>query len=662
MQTLLVAFLLIAFGGVGAFVARDSERLANRLGFWSCAAGCLLGLFPALHGLIGGTQSALRWDWSVPGGSLSFGVDALSALFLVPVFVLSLLGAIYGIGYRAQEPGRKPAGTHWLFYNILVASMAAVVTARNGLLFLMVWEIMALASFFLVTTHDERRSVRDAGWVYLVATHLGTAFLFGLFVVLGQRSGSLDFDAFSVGGPLSPGMAAAAFLLAVAGFGAKAGFVPFHVWLPEAHPAAPSHVSALMSGVMIKTGLYGLMRTITFLGPPPAWWGWLLLVLGLTCALYGIVFALVQHELKRLLAYSSVENVGIITVGLGVGLLGLSRDLPQVAALGLAGALLHTINHAFLKGLLFFGAGSVLHATGTGRIDRLGGLMKQMPKSGLLFGLGSAAICGLPPLNGFVGEFLVLVASLEGANVRTVGVAVPLLGAVAGLALVSGLAAAAFSKAFGIVYLGEPRSAAAASSHESGALMLHPQMVLAGFCVMAGLLAPVALLAIRPAVAVLAGDASSTVLNSTTEGVEVLWRMTLLACVFLAAAVGLARFRRRLLRGRPVARTVTWDCGYAAPTSRMSYTGSSYVQPLAEVFRTMHRTRKLLEMADEYFPRGGHLTTTSPDTVHLRVYTPLFRALVNGLGRFRKLQHGNLHLYILYVAVALLVLLIWKVG
>ena len=378
--------------------------------------------------------------------------------------------------------------------------MLLVVVARNGVLFLMSWELMSLASFFLVTLEDEKESVRRAGWIYLVAMHLGTAFLLAMFLLLGKNAGSLDFERLSTAAAPS----GVFFLLAVIGFGTKAGFIPMHVWLPEAHPAAPSHVSAVMSGVMIKTGIYGLLRMLTLLGPPPAWWGWTLVAIGVVSGILGVLYALSQHDLKRLLAYHSVENIGIIAMGLGVGVLGISYENPTMAALGFTGGLLHVVNHAVFKSLLFLGAGSVLHATGTGELDRLGGLLKRMPVTGATFLIGAAAISGLPPLNGFVSEFLIYLGAVAGLGSQAhIAPAWPLMSVlvVGGLALIGGLAAACFTKAFGIVFLGEPRSDEAAHAHEAGAAMRWPMVVLAGLCVLIGLAAPLWPLVLQPAVA-----------------------------------------------------------------------------------------------------------------------------------------------------------------
>lgn len=655
MQLLLASLLLLVLSGLLSWALGDSKA-ATRAGVWGGIAACAVGLVPAVQALLGTPIPELRAAWDVPGGSFYVGLDALSALFLVPILALSALGLLYGSEYMAHS--RRPRG-HWLFYNLLTASMALVVLARNGVLFLVAWETMAVASFFLVTTDDDRESVREAGWTYLVATHLGTAFLLGLFALLGRYAGSLDFDRFEALAGLPAGAAAAAFLLAVVGFGAKAGFVPFHVWLPEAHPAAPSHVSAVMSGVMIKTGIYGLVRALTFLGPPPAWWGWTLVALGLVCGIGGVLFALAQHDLKRLLAYHSVENIGIITLGLGTGLLGLAKGVPAVAVLGFAGALLHVINHAVFKGLLFLGAGSVLHAAGTGDIDHLGGLIKRMPRTALAFLVGAAAIAGLPPLNGFVSEYLIFLASFRGATSPATGLAVPLMVGLAGLALISGLAAACFAKAFGIVFLGEPRSAHVEHAHDPGAPMRLAQGVLAGACVAIGLAAPLSVHAVLPAAGVAMGLPATDVLGTHAPG---LGGITTSFAALFALAAALAWLRRRLLAGRAVGETGTWDCGYAAPTARMQYTASSFAQPLTDLFQAVLRTRAALTPPQGLFPGAAACATHTPDVCREGLYRPLFEALGRGLVGLRRLQHGNLHLYILYIALTLLVLLAWKLG
>ncbi len=491
MSVLILALAVLAVSGMAALLAARAPRVAAAVGVAGAVSGSLLGLFAAGRCVVlGAGRESFVAAWSVPGGSFALTLDALGGIFLVPTFLLGALCAIYGHGYLAANDRARCSGRAWFFFNVLLASIAVVFVAGNAVLFLVSWEVMAVSSFFLVTLHDEEEQARQAGWTYLVASHLGTAFLIALFALLGHRAGSLDFCAFEAVAGDGGARTGLFFALALVGFGVKAGLMPLHVWLPEAHPAAPSHVSALMSGVMIKTGIYGIVRTLGFLGPAAPWWGWVLIGVGAVSGLGGVIFALAQHDLKRLLAYHSVENIGIITMGLGVGVLGVAWGSPSLAALGFAGALLHVVNHAIFKGLLFLGAGAVLTATGTRNIERLGGLMRVAPWTGVTFLVGAAAISGLPPFNGFVSEFLILIGAMKGVATLPAGGAAPLLIVVAALALIGGLAAACFAKAFGIVFLGTPRAPLPAGAADPGMRMKAPLALLAAACPAIGFLSP----------------------------------------------------------------------------------------------------------------------------------------------------------------------------
>ena len=498
MTLLLLAMAILLAGAMAVLLLSRVDRNLSWLCAGSVVIAAVLGCIPAIQVLLGGTAEQLHFPWPVPFGEFFIELDPLSAWFLLPTLLLSALSAIYGVGYLRSWQGRRSLGPVWFFYCLLVLGMVLVLLARNAVLFLVAWELMALASFFLVTFEHERESVREAGWIYFVATHLGTAFLLAFFLLLARETGSMDFTVWAEKGIQTQGLAGILFLLAVVGFGTKAGFMPLHVWLPEAHPAAPSHVSALMSGVMIKTGIYGLLRAFTFLGTPPLWWGWGLIAIGLTSGVLGVLFALAQHDLKRLLAYHSVENIGIIALGLGVGLLGMSTGSSMLIVLGFGGALLHVVNHALFKGLLFLGAGAVLHGTETLEIDHLGGLLKRMPWTAVTFLMGAVAISGLPPLNGFVSEFLIFLGAFKGGISTAGAIAVPLLALIAGLALIGGLAVACFTKAFGIVFLGEPRSEHVSQAHEAGWTMRLPMLALAAGCVLIGLLAPLVVGSLQP--------------------------------------------------------------------------------------------------------------------------------------------------------------------
>lgn len=659
-MTLVLGAVGVLIGsGLVALGASRSARWATLWGVGGALSACALGVGATLWALLTDTTEVLRLAWSVPYGTFFVELDALSAFFLIPIFLLCGLAALYGGAYLWAYREKRALGAPWFFFNLLTASMVLVVLARNGVLFLISWEAMALASFFLVTFEDEREEVRQAGWIYLIATHIGTAFLLIFFGLLGRESGSLDFDKFSV---VPSAIANVLFLLALVGFGTKAGLWPLHVWLPEAHPAAPSHVSAVMSGVMIKTGIYGLVRALTILGAPPLWWGWLLIAVGGISGVLGVLFALAQHDLKRLLAYHSVENIGIIALGLGVGLIGVSTGVPALAVLGFAGGLLHVLNHALFKGLLFLGAGSVLHSAGTREIEHLGGLLKKMPWTGVTFLIGSVAICGLPPLNGFVSEFFIYLGAFGGMVSLGGEGAFLLVGVIGALALIGGLAAACFAKAFGVVFLGEPRSEAAHHAHESNLAMRLPMVLLALGCLLVALLAPLIVSAITPVLHQITEFPLVTVAESVRGVSQVLWAIVGAGLGVLMLIGFIALGRRWLLSRRSIAETVTWDCGYAQPTSRMQYTASSFAQPITDLFALVLQTEKHSLAPQGLFPHRGRWETETPDLTRKRLYDPIFAAVRRGLERWRWLQHGQLQLYVLYIALTLLVLLLWKLG
>lgn len=659
MPTLLAAIVLLVLSGCAALLNCRSAGWATRFGAGGVIIGSVLGLIPSISVLLGSPPLSLHLPWAVPYGSFFVELDALSAFFLLPIFLLSAVAALYGSEYLLTYQEKKSLGAPWFFFNLLVASMALVVIARNGVLFLVAWEMMALASFFLVTFEHERPNVQDAGWIYLVATHLGAACVMVLFFLLGRQSGSLDFTGFTA----PPAMKSLLFLLAIVGFGSKAGIMPFHVWLPEAHPAAPSHVSALMSGVMIKTGIYGLLRVLTFLGPPPTWWGWLLCSLGLLSGVFGILFALAQHDLKRLLAYSSVENIGIITIGLGMGLIGMSTASPMLMLLGFGGGLLHLLNHAFIKGLLFLGAGAIVHATGTRNLNHLGGLLKPMPWTGSAFLFGAVAITGLPPLNGFLSEFLIYLGALRGMQSFGGVTAVTLLGVIAGLSLIGGLAAACFTKAFGSAFLGEPRSHEEQHWHEPGQAMLWSLLLLAIGCVLISLFVPTILIhTLTPVLNIITHVptvVAQTVLTQTSKTLSVLVLVAFLLIFLVALLTGV---RHWLLTGRTVIREVTWDCGYMQPTPRMQYTASSFVQPLTEQLASLIRTQREFSPPQGFFPPDAALSTETSDLSRRYFFQPVFTGISRGLGSLRWLQQGQMQLYVLYIALTLLALLVWRLG
>jgi len=654
MTTVLTAIAIILLSGVLSLVLRRSPAAASIAGVVGITLGCFVGLIPVASSLITGAVATLQWSWSVPGGNFSAGLDPLSAVFLFVIFAISIPVSIYGGAYLWPDRKESDLGIAWFFTCVLIASMAMVVIARNAVLFLIAWEVMSLSSFFLVMLHDRKSSAQVAGWTYLVAAHFGTAFLLVFFILLGQN-GSFDFDHFAPATHTS-----LLFILGLVGFGTKAGFVPLHVWLPEAHPAAPSHISALMSGVMIKMGIYGVIRSLTFFGPPPEWWGWLLLGIGLASGVLGVLFALAQHDLKRLLAYHSVENIGIIAIGLGIGLLGMSFNLPMIAVLGFGGGILHVVNHSLFKGLLFLGAGAVAHSTGTREIDKLGGLLKPMPWTGATFLVGSVAICGLPPLNGFVSEVLIYLGALHGGTSVDSRMAVAGAVTIGGLALIGGLAVACFTKAFGIVFLGQPRSEHATTCHEVGMAMKLPMVILAAGCLVIGLLAPYAFGALNHVIAQVCRIPLAAIDGVFVGGTGPLYRIMLVFSICLGLVACIVLLRLRLLRGKRVQESGTWDCGFARPTAPMQYTASSFAQPIAHLFRGILRTRRHYHEPAGIFPKSAALETHTPDVFRELVFRPIFTGVSKALEAFRWLQHGNVHLYVLYILIALLTLMFWK--
>jgi formate hydrogenlyase subunit 3/multisubunit Na+/H+ antiporter MnhD subunit len=653
-----MAILLLGAGAV--LLLSRPDRNVSWLGAGSVVIASVLGCVPVIHVLSGGSIEAVRVPWPVPFGEFFLELDPLTAWFLFPTLLLSALSAIYGVGYLRVWQGRRTLGPVWFFYCMLVLGMTLVLLARNAVLFLFAWELMAVASFFLVTFEHEREAVREAGWIYFVATHLGTAFLLVFFLLTARETGSMDFTVWAEKGIQTRGLADILFLLAIVGFGTKAGFMPFHVWLPEAHPAAPSHVSALMSGVMIKTGIYGLLRSLTFLGAPPLWWGWLLIGIGLTSGVLGVLFALAQHDLKRLLAYHSVENIGIIALGIGVGLLGVNMGSPVLMVLGFGGGLLHVLNHALFKGLLFFGAGAVLQNTGTHEIDHLGGLLKRMPWTAATFLIGAVAISGLPPLNGFVSEFLIFLGAFQGGATLGAAGAVPLLALIAGLALIGGLAAACFTKAFGIVFLGEPRTEHASHTVEAGWALRVPMLLLAAGCALIGLFAPFVVGALQTVLENTTGLRRDVVRENLASAAGPLALVVVGTVAFLLVVVVLVLLRRSLLTGRRVEAGVTWGCGYAQPTARMQYTASSFVQPVTTLFRWLLGTHRQMQRPEGVMPANASLATETPDLCHGNLYRPGFLKVNWGLSQLRRVQRGQVQLYVLYIAVTLIVLLAWK--
>ncbi len=620
-----------------------------------CVIAALLGTGTAVLTVVTGSSTAgYLLDWHLPFGPCEFSADPLSALFLIPLFLASGCCAVYAVAYwpAGEHPGSEKKLT--FFFGLLSAAMALVVLARNGVVLLIAWEIMALSAFFLLTTDQRDPDVQRAGMVYLIATHIGTMALFILFAMLRGTTASF---AFPVPHSLSPdpGLATVILVTALIGFGAKAGIMPLHIWLPSAHANAPSHVSAMMSGVMLKIGVYGIIRTVSFFSLPPAWLGWLILCLGGISALSGIALASAQRDIKRLLACSSIENIGIIFIGLGMALIGIQTNTPLLAAFGLTGCFIHILNHALFKPLLFLGAGAIIHTTGTREIDRMGGLSRRLPRTAPLFLAGSLAICGLPPLNGFIGELFLYLGAFNDA----ISSPLPALALVAPLlALVGGIAVITFIKLFGTIFLGSPRSPEAAHAHEPPLAMLAPMSLFALFCLVAGVCGQLLLRLVTPAVASYA-QLPTAIIDQMESSVP-LASFTLLNLSLLLLILAIGVFYTRQTVKLPRATAATWGCGYLAPTARMQYTGTSFAEMASNLFAPFVTVSRSGPSLSGPLPAAARFCYATTESILDRVLIPVFQAIGLAFSYLRRMQHGQMHLYMLYIFATLFVLMMWR--
>jgi hydrogenase-4 component B len=606
------------------------------------------------------------------GGGLALRLDPLGAFFLILIGIGAIPAAIYGVGYSATyEDGRASLRLLGVMFNLFLLTMSLVTLADNVLTFLLMWEGMSLTSYFLVITESKEEGTLRAGGWYAAMTHAGVALLLAAFVLLMNGGvgafADLRISAIALALPTRNLI----FVLALLGFGSKAGILPLHVWLPRAHPAAPSHVSALMSGVMIKMGVYGLLRVaLDLLGGGPAWWGALVLGVGAASALLGILYALMENDLKRLLAYSSVENIGIVFIGVGAGLLFSAYNLPATAALALVAALYHALNHTAFKGLLFMAAGSVLHATHTRDMNRMGGLIKPMPWTALCFLIGSVAIAGMPPLNGFVGEWLLFQALLPGVSLSQPVAAALVTLALGLLALTGGLAAAGFVKAFGITFLAIPRSPAAAPKrqpvHEAPPSMQLGMGLLVLACLALGLAPTVVVPLLGRVTAGLGALPAIPPVFSAGLSLQIPANFAeispTLAALGLLVVLGLVPIGMAVLRvNRQLRLGDSWGCGRIGQTPRMEYTATAFAEPLRRVFAELYRPTK--ELTIDFHPESKYFVQSIAYHSQIRpwfeefVYDPVVSATQWVSRHMRRLQSGSLHAYMAYLFVVLVLLL-----
>lgn len=660
---LLLSVLLYGIGALASLLLSRCERMAVSVAGTSAALGGIAGILAAWPVLSSGIGALLQTAGPFPFANFVVRFDPFAAFMVFVISLLVVVCAIYSLSYAREYEGR---GT-WamgFFMNTFIASMIALVVIDNAFYFLIFFEMMSLASYFLVIFDQDEEAV-SAGFLYFLIAHAGSVLIMAAFFILYSMSGSLDFASFR-NLRLSTPLASVVFLLAFFGFGAKAGMVPLHGWLPRAHPAAPSHISALMSGVMVKIGVFGIIKVgIDLLGATSAWWGLLVLAFGAVSAVLGVLYALAEKDIKRLLAYSTVENVGIILMGVGTGMVGITMGHPVVACIGLLAALYHTLNHAVFKGLLFMGAGSIIYRIHTRNMDEMGGLARKMPYTALCFLIGSMAICALPPLNGFVSEWFTYQAlftlSHDGSMVMRLAGPIGMVM----LALTGALAAMCFVKAYGVSFSGLPRSAHAEKATEVPMPMLIAMVILAAAAVLLGVAAPLVSPMIARVVASLLGVMPPVAMGTVifpANPVQAVLSTPLIALLLLALPL-LPMVIVAVFKGQRLARRHqgdAWACGYAQEPA-MTVSADGLVQPLRVIFGPLYRLRINLDPSAAMNTALNRVIRTAARIEPMwdeKILAPTVRAVQRVGHLVQWLQHGDFRVYCLYVVAALVVLLL----
>jgi formate hydrogenlyase subunit 3/multisubunit Na+/H+ antiporter MnhD subunit len=652
---------LLAIAPLAIVLGRSAA--ATRIVYGASLAASVVALVASLVHLVAGAETAsiTTLPLGLPWLGAHFRLDALAAFFLVVVNLGSSAASLYGLGY-----GRHESAPHRVlpFFPAFLAGMNLVVLADDAFTFLLSWEFMSLSSWTLVMAHHREQDNRKAGFIYLIIASFGTLALLLAFGLLSGPDGSYGFEAIRAA-EHTPKIAALVLALVLLGAGSKAGIVPLHVWLPLAHPAAPSHVSALMSGVMTKVAVYGFMRVIFDLLGEPTWWAsMLVLFLGGITAVLGVLYALMQHDLKRLLAYHTVENIGIIFIGLGLALAFQANGMARAAALALTAALFHVLNHSIFKSLLFFGAGAVLTATGERDMERLGGLIHRMPLTSFAFLVGCVAISALPPLNGFVSEWLTFQAILQSPNLPQWGLKMmaPAVGGL--LALSAALAAACFVKAFGTTFLGRPRSPSAEQAQEVDRFSLAAMLALAALCLLAGILPSIVIDSLAPVTMTLVGE------RMPMQAALPWWSIVpvaesrssyngLLVFLFITASALLAVYAIHRFASHALRRAPAWGCGFPDLSPAMQYTAGSFAQPIRQVFGTLvFRAREQVEMPPPGDIRPARLTVEMRDLIWDGLYAPIAGAVGFAADRLNILQFLTIRRYLSLVFLALVTLLL----
>lgn len=652
-KLLALTFALYLVGAVLPLLLKGSPKLALGLGCSLGAIAGFLGLGLGIDGLLSPEPLVASFGYILPGVKFQISLDRLSGFFLATISLVTFLVSFYSRDYMKIYQRENVAW--WCFcYNLFVLSMTLVVTVNNIIAFLVFWELMTLTSYFLVTFEYRHQQVRKAGFSYIVMTHLGTVFIMSAFLIMFNGVGGWEFAALSSYSATLPSTTKSlVFVCALIGFGTKAGVVPLHLWLPMAHPAAPSNVSAVMSGVMLKTAIYGMIRlVIDILGPGPAWWGGLVLTVGVVSAVIGVIYALMEHDLKRLLAFHSVENIGIILMGIGTSMIFYAWSFAIPAAIALAAGLFHVLNHAVFKSLLFLGTGSIYYTTHSRDIEELGGLIKKMPQTALLFLVGAISISAIPPFNGFASEYQIYQSLLNVSYLKVSGFwSIAGILACAALALTGALAAACFVKAFGVSFLGLPRTKKADGAREVPWGMRLSMAPLGALCLVLGIMPEAALNS-------LTGVAGQLVPGSQIPEISTYnLNLTLLLIVLIVSLFGLSK----LLGGQKVRKSETWGCGIV-PDASMEYTAASFSQPVRRVYGSLLRPkRKVITEFNflQYFGYRIHFEEHIKSIIKDYLYSPLRKITIGTSKKWRCIQNGDINLYLGYIFVTLIVLLVW---
>ena len=600
--------------------------------------------------VLSGQNFHITLPGSYVSGPVNLEIDSLSAWFILIINFGFITGGFYGLFYmKAYIDQPKNLNLHGILFILLQTSLVALCVIQNSIVFLVVWEIMALSAFLTIIFEHEKVATLRAGINFLIQAHISILFLMIGFIWVASQIGSYDFSAIhNYSLTHSEPVSLMLFLFFFIGFAIKAGFVPFHTWLPYAHPVAPAHISGIMSGILIKIGIFGILRMILLIQVNYTTIGSIILVVSIISGIYGVMLAILQHNLKKLLAYHSIENIGIIGIGIGLGCIGLGINNPVLSSLGFAGALLHTLNHSLFKSLLFFTAGNVYQATHTLDIEKLGGIVKKMPQTSILFLIAALAICGLPPFNGFISEFILYTGLYHWFHNAQMGSLISIIFTVTALAMIGGLALMCFTKAFGVVFLGNPRQAFKHEVKEVPFLQLMPLYAIAAFIILIGLFPKIFLDILIQPVQLFTGLQQLPFAGFQGNDLEALVSISHASWYLIGMVLLLLGIKKWVLNTRTVAVSPTWGCGYTAPTAKIQYTASSFVKTYSKLFGIFFQISKREKEVQGIFPTEAHLETLPYDKIEkwlIDIPTNNFKIF---MGRFSFFQNGKLQFYILY--------------